>query len=120
MSLEIEGLSQQGRLPRKEQKARRGNHRCAIRIGEPLGRAAIERAGVDPLVRTTLDKVDEMPAIGQKLRKSVARLSGFESCDGNRLASGRRHLQNRVSNIGNEQDGSVPIPRASAPGSGNG
>src|SRR2546427_3889052 len=39
------GLSKQGSLPREEQEARRRNHGCRIRIGEPLGRASIERTG---------------------------------------------------------------------------
>ena len=114
MSLEIEGLGKQRRLPRKEQEARRRNHGRGIRIGEPLGRASIERTGVDTLSRTTCDKVDQMPTIGEKLRKFMALLSGFEACDGHRLATRRGHLQKRCINCGSEDDGSVSIPGASA------
>jgi len=60
-----------------------------------MGEAAlsIERAGVDTLSRRNTDhKIDEMPAVREKLRKSVANLPGFPSRDGNRLATRRGYL----------------------------
>ena len=50
----------------QKQEARRRKHRRSIGTGEPLGRVPIEGTGVDTRSRTTLDKVDEMAAIGQK------------------------------------------------------
>src|SRR5437879_10369763 len=61
-----------------------------------------------------------MPAIGEKLRKTVARRYGVESCDGHRLATRRGHLEERSTGIGSEQDGSVTIPGASPSGAGVG
>src|SRR5262245_39387273 len=74
--------------------------------------ASIERAGVDTPIRTKLDKIDEMTAIGEKLRKSV-RLSCLRGCDGRGFAASRRHLP-KSSGPFTEHDDVLAIPGASS------
>src|SRR5262249_42587955 len=76
--------------------------------------SSIERTGIDALARPTLDKVNKMPAIGKKLRESVAQLSGFASCDGHGLAARGGYFPKSSQDIGSEQGRSVPIPGPSS------
>jgi len=113
LSLEIEGLSKQGTLPQEEQEPRWGNHRRSICFKQMLRRTSVERTSVDALTWTTLDEIDEVQAVGQKLGKPMAGLSRLLLGNSRGFAACGRHLPKISSACGSEQDHSLAAPRAS-------
>jgi hypothetical protein len=69
---------------------------------------------VAPSSTAALPKVHEMAAIRQKLGESVDRLSGFSSCNGHRIATCYRQLEERSTHRRSEYNHSLRTPSTSA------